>query len=88
MKLLKQMTIALTLSALIAPALVQACPDYKTSRHWGCTGKGCQSCKSAKPQVANKQLNQVAKNGGKPTKPTTPDSVKRTEPKSKVATQR
>ena len=88
MKLLKQMTIALTLSALIAPALVQACPDYKTSRHWGCTGKDCQSCKSAKPQLAHKQLNPVPKNGGKTTKSNIPDSVKKTEPKSKVATQR
>lgn len=88
MKTFKQFAIALSLSALLAPSLAQACPDYKTSGHWGCTGKGCQSCKSAKPQLAHKQLNPVPKNGGKPTKSNVPDYSKKTEPKSKVATQR
>lgn len=88
MKALKQLAIALSLSALIAPTLSQACPNYKTSAHWGCTGKDCQTCKSAKPQLASKQrVGQIPNNGQKQTKPVPTEAVKKPEPQTKVRTQ-
>lgn len=49
---------------LIMASAVSACPDWKTSHHRGCTGKGCKQCelrniptrpdlvKAKKPQVS------------------------------------
>ncbi len=85
MKALQQFAIALSLSALIAPGLAQACPDYRTSAHWGCTGKDCQTCKSSKPQPApRQQLSQIPKDGGKRTRPVPAEALKKPKQRAKA----
>jgi hypothetical protein len=57
---------------LISTSAVYACPDYKTSPHRGCTGKGCKQCElrniPTRPDSAKAKKPQVSG----PVKPTGP----------------